>query len=91
MTPPTTHHVVFCSCPLTLSLLLFSLSWNAKYEHTRKSLARLYILTNFLLLVLVNLLQHDTHRVHEQPAHACMIQIMNSSRYFLQEKGILEI
>ena len=24
MAPPTVHHVIFCSCPLALSLLLFS-------------------------------------------------------------------
>jgi len=28
MAPPTTHHVVFCSCPLALSLLLFPFTPN---------------------------------------------------------------
>jgi len=28
MAPPTAHHVIFCSCPLALSLLLFPFTSN---------------------------------------------------------------
>ncbi len=52
LAPPTTHHVIFCSCSLTLSLLLFPFTpicLRPTATHLCTKYAIIYIVISYLL------------------------------------------
>jgi len=73
MAPPTAHHVIFCSCPLALSLLSFPFTsdYPTAYSNSSVYQIRHYVRGHLIYTIYHGLFLSSLYR-SQLPKHSCL-------------------